>query len=694
MNKFVAALVLGVALFGVLYWFLFPDGSTTGTGGARTGGDARAVPESELGADLYQAAAFPEVQPSRTSRATDPVVLAGYLTALEQQEVPSQVPGQILFIGEEIPEGAVQLAGVAAFMAEPCYYARIYPGDKPVAKFYRRYYESQVVSQDQMVAVVDYTKALGNQMEKRAKVSAADAEATAAKAAAREGDARYNRAKILRLQGAIAEEELGEKELTKIKLDQEYEAKKAAVNVAKADLEQADILLHLHEIRSKLPYNRAIIKSILKPRGYAVKEQEPIMQLQSLDRLLAEAQLDSHYQDRIERPGLTATIEPTHEKGPERKLQGHRKDITCIAVSKDAAKPLIVSGGEDGQVLVWTRTGSAPELFLPHPDSVQALACTPPGAEKNLCVVGLRDGSIYLWDLETASDKPLKVINRDKAHGDAVSCLAFSPDGTSFASGAEDGTIKLWVTETGQERYPFDKAHGVDLDQPHSGKITSLTFLPQCRLVSAASDQFVRVWKLKQKGAVLQEKNGSIGGRDGKVTQLGVTQDGRFMLFDQGRTLQMLSVADGRPVNTVQNPGGATPFETLAIFAPDGSLLMTAGAAEGRLQLWRAPTEAERGFEVRQFLSAERWPVTCAAFAPAAGQGGVNSFAVSASKHNLYVWPVPSKDEVSRHRIEDVPLKLISASLDPGTRQQRIAFEVSNLNGRLLPGRPVTIVID
>jgi WD40 repeat protein len=166
------------------------------------------------------------------------------------------------------------------------------------------------------------------------------------------------------------------------------------------------------------------------------------------------------------------------------------------------------------------------------------------------------------------------------------------------------------------------------------------------------------------------------------------------MLFDQGRTLQLLSVADGRTINTLQAPGGSTPFETLALFSPDGALMLTAGAAEGRLQLWHAPTEAERGYEIRQLVSQERWPVTCAAFAPAAGQGGVHSFAVSASKHNLYIWPVPGKDEVKHHRIENVRLTLVSQNLDTSTRQMRIGFEVDNRNGRLLPGRPVTIVID
>jgi WD40 repeat protein len=692
MGKIVAALVLGVAILGVLIWSM---GGTTVDGVRPAASGEVAIPvEKELGGDLYEPKGLELFEAKARAakgpgRAVDPVVIPGHISALEQQEVPSQVPGQILFVGDEIPEGVVQAAGVAAFMAEPCYYNNIYPGDQPKPKFYRRFYEGQVVSQDQMVAAVDYTKALGNLMEKKAKVKAAQAEDRAAEKASQEGNARFNRAKSLVINGGISQEEYGEKELTKYKLDEEWVAKQAAVSVAKTDQLQAEILLHQHEIRCKLPYNRSIIKTIQRRRGDAIKEGDTLMQLQNLDRLLAEAQLDSQYKDRL-KPEMTATIEPSQEEAPARRLQGHRKDITCVAVSKDADKPLILSGSEDGQVLIWTRTGIGPRNALPHPGPIQSVACTPVGAEKNLCVVGLQDGSIYLWDLDGDGQKPLTVISRDAAHGDSVTSVAFSPDGKFFATGSADGSIKMWTTETGKELYAFDAAHGAE--SSHTGTVTSLTFLPQCRLVSAARDQTLRVWKLKEKGAVLQQA--PITGRDNKVQQLGVSQDGHAMLFDQGRSLQFFSVADGRPLDTLQSPGGTTPFETLALFSPDGSLLLTAGAAEGRLQLWKAPTDAQRGFEMRQLVTQERWPVACAAFAPAAGQGGLNSFAVSASKHNLYIWPVPSKDDVNRHRIENVRLTLISQNLDSSTRQLRIGFEVSNPNGRLLPGRPVTIVID
>jgi hypothetical protein len=131
----------------------------------------------------------------------------------------------------------------------------------------------------------------------------------------------------------------------------------------------------------------------------------------------------------------------------------------------------------------------------------------------------------------------------------------------------------------------------------------------------------------------------------------------------------------------------ATPFETLALFSPDASLILTAGAPEGRLQLWRCPTGQERGFEVRQFVTEEKAPVTCAAFAH-------DSFALSGTKTGLvYLWRIPTTEEVQNHRILGAKLTTLGQTVDPGTRQMRVGVRLRN-DGRLIDGRPVTIVIE
>src|SRR5205823_6947170 len=127
-----------------------------------------------------------------------------------------------------------------------------------------------------------------------------------------------------------------------------------------------------------------------------------------------------------------------------------------------------------------------------------------------------------------------------------------------FASGGEDNAVLLFRA-AGEAVYAFDADHGVD--NPHQGTITALTFTPQCKLVSAARDNTLRVWSLHEKGAHLE--GAPITHRSGTVNQLGVSANGRYLLFDQGKTLQILNIEDGGTVATLDNLGGASPIDTL-----------------------------------------------------------------------------------------------------------------------------------
>ena len=55
----------------------------------------------------------------------------------------------------------------------------------------------------------------------------------------------------------------------------------------------------------------------------------------------------------------------------------------------------------------------------------------------------------------------------------------------------------------------------------------------------------------------------------------------------------MLSLPEGLTDGVLQNSGAANNFTTFALFSPDARTIVTAGAPEGRLQLWRIPTETE-----------------------------------------------------------------------------------------------------
>ncbi len=628
------------------------------------------------------------------------------MNAFEVEEVPSKVQGMcMLFIGEQVDDSAVLVAGSAAFLAEPYYFATVFTGRQSFVKFYRRLYEGQVVKQGQMLGMVDPPEALGTVLEKIAKIAAAEAEFDAAKYGEKEGLSRYERARALNSRGAMTAEDLGAALLTWQKLVSESVNAREKVKLTEIEKDQADVKLSMHELRAVLPYKTYTIKTIHRTAGTYLKQLDPVvMTVQNLERLLAEASIEEQYYTRFkDKTHVTATIEPTVLEAPIHEWHGHDADVHCVAVAKDMR---IVSGSEDRSVCVWKPHEVAMQRKFEHDEPVKAVACTPVAAKDNLCVVGCGDGSLWLWDLDGDKDVPIKKLDKGEAHGDtAITALAFSPDGEYFATGGEDGSIRLWTTADAELKYAFVPKNGVE--HCHEDAVTSLHFTPQSRLISAGRDKTLRVWVLKELGATPDGK--ALRDREGNVRNLGVSQDGQWMLFDQGRTLRFLSVENRKLVHSINLPPNSQPFDTLTIFSPDGTLLLTAGAPEGRLQLWRTPLNKPggpkdapaRAFEVREFAPRERdRAVACAAFSPDGG-GDVKPFAVSGSGQKVYLWALPTPTEVKEHRLQNVPLTVKSQILDTATRTTRIGFEVANPpvlprypSGRFEAGRPVTIVID
>ena len=82
-------------------------------------------------------------------------------------------------------------------------------------------------------------------------------------------------------------------------------------------------------------------------------------------------------------------------------------------------------------------------------------------------VVTADDNEAIIWETPTG-----KTLRRLPGHVGDIEALAFSPDGRILVTGGQDGTTRLWVTDSGQELcrlQSFDIVLGTTADKGDSG---------------------------------------------------------------------------------------------------------------------------------------------------------------------------------------------------------------------------------
>ena len=149
---------------------------------------------------------------------------------------------------------------------------------------------------------------------------------------------------------------------------------------------------------------------------------------------------------------------------------------------------------------------------------------------------------------------------------------------------------------------------------------------------------------------------------------------------------------------------------------PQRTLFLNLEAGELAVQGWPGDEIRIRDWEVARDLAAwigganpamrddqsygpGHFARVCAAFGPADAKGLSGMFVSGAKDGNVFIWQAPSEADIRDHRIPNVPLTTVHNNQEVGVRQMRISIDVPNPanknqpNGQLVPGRPVTIVV-
>jgi WD40 repeat protein len=315
---------------------------------------------------------------------------------------------------------------------------------------------------------------------------------------------------------------------------------------------------------------------------------------------------------------------------------GHDFEVTGIVLSPDGK--ILIAGGPfyRGGSPVWWDTETGKKLHNAR-TSCYGIALTP--GDKTIAVADMNE--IHFFDVETAApQQPLR-----HKHRVFVKAMAFSPDGSTLATGGDEGRIVLWDarrrTQKGDDKSPSHDVRSVAVSRDGTAILTlggdgavlwdrsngrvlrklepaedkrprpaaSASFLPDQRtLLLTHWDEGISYWNWK---AGTHERDVSIE-NDFKHRTLSVSADGSVYVTGghQADDLLVRQASNGKVVRKLPAPvHKGRVFVRATALSPNGEHLLAVGLFDQQLY------ELETGKPV--------YKTGYSGFAPAFSPGGV-----------------------------------------------------------------------
>ncbi len=232
-------------------------------------------------------------------------------------------------------------------------------------------------------------------------------------------------------------------------------------------------------------------------------------------------------------------------------------EVRAIAFAPDGKW---VATGEAKRLRLWTLDriaeanpeGAKKPLAAIEPAGENTLEALAFSADSKTLYAGIRDDALLVWDVASLASGTISKP-RSIAHEHAIRCIAIAKDGKTLATGAEEGTVRLFDLPDWKER---------------------------------------RTWK-----------------SDGKISALAFAADGRAIFVAAGESLAAIETATGTPRPTFGDKGRIAARVTSLAIQLDGAKLV-AGTQEGGVLLIDATTGASEKLEIHG------GPIMCIAVAP------------------------------------------------------------------------------
>ena len=280
--------------------------------------------------------------------------------------------------------------------------------------------------------------------------------------------------------------------------------------------------------------------------------------------------------------------------------------VTALAYSPDGTK--MAAGYSDGTIRLWDLASHRLISTATWGAAPLALAFTSGGRLLQVA----DDAAVSTWNLTDGA----KITALPLAGVSGGTAVAFSPDGTTLATGDANGNIRLWNTATRQET-------GVPMSSD-TQPVDAVAFSPDGTLVAAASsDGNVQLWS----AATQQEAGSAVGAGTAEVNALAFSPDGKT-LATGGRdgSARLWEVSTGSQIGATMATGYAVGTLT---FGTGGTTLATT-ESDGTTELWNVATQTQTGAPLTAPGSAG---VSSLAFSPNA-----DALATGDSNGTIQLW--------------------------------------------------------
>jgi WD40 repeat protein/tRNA A-37 threonylcarbamoyl transferase component Bud32 len=209
------------------------------------------------------------------------------------------------------------------------------------------------------------------------------------------------------------------------------------------------------------------------------------------DNMLAIAGADGFAEVRDPRNGAMRNLITGHADLSWKGGISRTNRVWSVAFSPNGRT--LATSGADGTVQLWDPEARPDRVVLDHEPSVAPLGELPRSLRNSLAA---QDPKLEITSWTRNSDGSLYAVGTNdhivlRSAGDGqrasfllghkrrIASLSFSPDGRTLASGADDGTVRLWNVATGQELYTLiddaDSVNSVAFEPDGNGLVTCIT---------------------------------------------------------------------------------------------------------------------------------------------------------------------------------------------------------------------------